>query len=81
MKLCAVAATRRTLEAAFTSRCKAQNAPILEELVRLRAKLAGLLGYKSWAAYVQDIRMAKTPETVTVFFFLFFSFFSFFSFF
>ena len=64
MELCSVSETRRTLEFAFNNRCKSENTPILEELVRLRAEQAEILGYPNHASYVLEIRMAKSPLTV-----------------
>jgi thimet oligopeptidase len=40
------------------------NVAVLEEAIRVRSEIAGLLGYDSWAAYVVEKRMAKTPENV-----------------
>ncbi|XP_022105541.1 thimet oligopeptidase-like isoform X1 [Acanthaster planci] len=59
--------TRRKLEFAFNSRCKEENTKIMEELVEIRQKLADLLGYPTHAAYILELRMAKTPETVSKF--------------
>ncbi|XP_033636592.1 thimet oligopeptidase-like isoform X3 [Asterias rubens] len=59
--------TRRKLELAFNSRCKEENTKIMEELVEIRQKLADLLGYPTHAAYILEMRMAKTPETVAKF--------------
>jgi len=36
--------------------------PIVLELAKIRAEKAALLGYPTWAAYVLDDQMAKTPE-------------------
>jgi len=36
----------------------------LEQLLTHRHDLAKLLGYKNWAAYAIEPRMAKTPEAV-----------------
>jgi thimet oligopeptidase len=43
------------------------NVKILEEGIKTRDQIAKTLGYKSWAAYVVEVRMAKTPEAVTAF--------------
>ncbi|CAG5132560.1 unnamed protein product, partial [Candidula unifasciata] len=59
--------TRKTIEIAFNSRCLKENTPILEELVRLRHEKAVLLGYKTHAQFVLEMRMAKNPETVAEF--------------
>ncbi|CAL1530338.1 unnamed protein product [Lymnaea stagnalis] len=59
--------TRRIMETAFNSRCLKENTPILEELVKLRHEKAQLLGYPTHAHFVLDMRMAKTPETVSEF--------------
>jgi thimet oligopeptidase len=67
MNLCSVPVTRQTLERAFHSICKETNGPILDELVTLRAELANLLGFKSWAEYITVVRMAKTPQAVNKF--------------
>ncbi|MBF6599126.1 MAG: Zn-dependent oligopeptidase [Dehalococcoidia bacterium] len=40
------------------------NVAVLEEAIRVRAEIAALLGYESWAAYVIEKRMAKRPEHV-----------------
>ncbi|MDD4604064.1 MAG: M3 family metallopeptidase [Bacteroidales bacterium] len=46
---------------------KNDNNGIVEKIVKLRAEKAQLLGYKSFAAYVIDDNMAKTPATVNDF--------------
>ncbi len=48
-------------------RCIDSNTPILSELISLRAEQAALLGYKTHAHYVLEIRMAKSPDTVAPF--------------
>ncbi|WP_115718375.1 M3 family metallopeptidase [Gallaecimonas mangrovi] len=48
-----------------TSAHRAQdNGPVLLKLVELRAEKAKLLGYPTWAAYVLEDQMAKTPDAV-----------------
>jgi len=67
MQLCKVSSTRQTMEKAFNSRCMDTNVEIIEELVRLRAQAAKLLGYASHAEYILDVRMAKDPTNVDTF--------------
>jgi thimet oligopeptidase len=43
------------------------NVKLLEEAISLRHKIAELLGYPSWAHYVLEVRMAKSPERVRSF--------------
>lgn len=43
------------------------NKKVVASIVKLRSRQAALLGYKSYAAYVIDDNMAKTPETVDAF--------------
>ncbi|MEA2689574.1 MAG: thimet oligopeptidase [Candidatus Eremiobacteraeota bacterium] len=59
--------TRRTLYATRFNQMAAKNDPIFEEVVATRAKIAHLLGYPNWAAFVLDRRMAKTPQKVDAF--------------
>jgi len=58
---------RRQLYMKYSNRAADQNMPILSEVLSLRQELAGLLGYKSYAAYAIEDRMAKTPERVEAF--------------
>jgi thimet oligopeptidase len=67
MRLCDVEATRVLLEYNFNSRCKAENTPILEELIRLRSEHATILSYKTHAHFALETRMAKSPDTVVPF--------------
>jgi peptidyl-dipeptidase Dcp len=46
---------------------KNDNKEIVAKIVKVRAQQAALLGYKSYAAYVIDDNMAKTPEAVDAF--------------
>lgn len=43
------------------------NLPILDRIIELRKKKAALLGYPTWANYVLEERMAKTPDRVKAF--------------
>ena len=43
------------------------NVLVLEEALSVRKQIAKLLGYKSWAEYILEIRMAKKPERVASF--------------
>jgi Zn-dependent oligopeptidase len=67
MKLCEVSSTRQQMERAFNSRNIETNVAILEELVVLRAELAEILGYKTHADKILDIRMAKSASNVKKF--------------
>jgi len=67
MQLCKVSSTRQTIEKAFNSRCIDTNVDIIEELIRLRAQVAKLLGFQTHADYVLDTRMAKNPTNVRTF--------------
>ena len=51
----------------FTNRGGDANVKLLEELLRLRGDQAKLLGYKTWADYILEERMAKDPKTVASF--------------
>ncbi|MGH2602857.1 MAG: M3 family metallopeptidase, partial [Dehalococcoidia bacterium] len=58
---------RRELQVKFFRKGGPENVALLEEAIGIRDQLARLLGYDSWAAYVLDERMAKTPEAVRAF--------------
>ncbi|MDX2110332.1 MAG: M3 family metallopeptidase [Verrucomicrobiota bacterium] len=59
---------RRKLFAAYTTRGELGNAAdtreIIAKMAALRAEQAQLLGYETWADFVLDERMAKTPARV-----------------
>ncbi len=38
------------------------NMDLLHEAIAIRDEIASILGYASWAAYVVEVKMAKTPE-------------------
>ena len=56
--------TREKLWRASAERAIAQNGPTLAKMAELRAQKASLLGYATWANYVLESQMAKTPEAV-----------------
>jgi thimet oligopeptidase len=60
------AAARKAYYVAYNNRAVA-NVPVLENAIRVRYRLARLLGYSSWAAYRLADRMAKTPQRVLTF--------------
>ena len=43
------------------------NLPLLAEAIAVRDEIATTLGYASWATYVTETKMAKTPETAAGF--------------
>jgi thimet oligopeptidase len=59
---------REELSFKFNSRAVAENRPILEEAVRLRARIADLFGQPSWAHHQLEERMAKEPTRVEDFY-------------
>ena len=62
---------RKKLWLAFNKRGfngdKNDNQDIIQKVVKLRHEKAKLLGYKTWAHYVLEERMAETPEKVMAF--------------
>ncbi len=52
--------TRLQLQTARDNLAKAENVPLLQQILVLRDTLAHKLGYKTWADYVIEIKMAKT---------------------
>ncbi len=59
---------RRQLYEAYLGQCAAgtefDNTQIINDIVRLRTEKARLMGFETYAAFVLDERMAKTPEAV-----------------
>jgi thimet oligopeptidase len=51
----------------YRQRAYPKNEDVLAQLIRKRHELAALLGYPTWAAYVTETKMARTPQTVTEF--------------
>ena len=57
---CTKEETRKKVELARDTRAKNTNLPIASKVIALRAQLAALLGYQSWADYQTETRMAKS---------------------
>lgn len=55
--------TRRLACEAYDRRLEI-NAPLLDKMLSLRRKIAGLLGYPTWADYITEVKMAKNSQTV-----------------
>ncbi len=55
---------RKTLYIKYLNRGNPKNADVLIKTIALRNQMANLLGYKTYAQYVIEERMAKTPNTV-----------------
>jgi thimet oligopeptidase len=53
-------ATRKKLYVAHDALAKEKNVPVVNQILALRNQTALRLGYKSWADYQAEIRMAKT---------------------
>lgn len=59
--------TRRKMKIARFSVAQEENTPILNEMVRLRQEIAGILGYSSWADFQIEPRMARTGARALAF--------------
>ena len=64
MENCSVRTTREIVWKAFNNRAVKENSSILEEAVQLRNEKALLFGFKTWAEYRLQNRMAKSPKNV-----------------
>jgi Zn-dependent oligopeptidase len=58
------AESRKKLEFIFNNRCSDKNVELMEKAIKIRGKIAKLLGYKNFADYALVDRMAKNSETV-----------------
>ncbi len=59
---------RRQMQHKFWNRAVTANKPLLEEAVRIRRRIAGLLGATTWAHYAMEVKMAQAPERVEEFY-------------
>lgn len=55
-------ATRQKLITEHDNLARAENIPLLEKILVLRDDIAKALGYKTWADYVTEVKMAKTAD-------------------
>jgi thimet oligopeptidase len=55
--------TRKSLETARDDLAREENIPLLQKILPLRDDIAHKLGYKSWADYATETRMAKNAAT------------------
>jgi len=59
--------TRLKFQTARDNLARAENVPLLEQILVTRDTLAHKLGYKTWADYVTEVRMAKNAAAATDF--------------
>ena len=59
--------TRKKLLVEYDNLARAGNIPLLEKILPLRDDIAKALGYKSWADYRTEVKMAKTAAWATDF--------------
>jgi thimet oligopeptidase len=64
---CSVEATRLAVETARGNLARQENVPLLEEILTLRYEIAHRLGYRSWADYQLETKMAKTAAVAIEF--------------
>ena len=59
---------RRDLERREFNQAREANEPLLAEALRIRRRIAELLGYPSWAHYAIEVKMADDPGAVRAFY-------------
>lgn len=64
MKYSESESARKKLYQKYNTRAADKNIEVLQNLLKARKELATLLGYKSFAEYQVEDRMAKRPETI-----------------
>lgn len=69
LKLCKNRDTRKNIYVAFSSKAKEKNIKIMSKVVKLRAELAKLLGYKNYADYINEVKMSVSADKVGEFLF------------
>ncbi len=68
MDYCESEATRQKVWTAYKRRGGVKNVGVLENILKLRAQITTLLGYKNTADYEIEVRMAKNSNTVLKFY-------------
>jgi thimet oligopeptidase len=51
----------------FMNRCREKNEPLLNKILKLRSELAKLLGYKTYADYVTEVKIIKNGDNAIKF--------------
>ncbi len=64
MKFSKSESARKKLYTLYNNRASEKNLTVLNDLIRVRTEIANLLGYKTFAEYQIEERMAKTPKAV-----------------
>ena len=59
--------TRKRLKIARSSRALEENRPIFSRILKIRARIAKILGFDHWADYRIEIKMAKNAATALAF--------------
>src|ERR1041384_1924141 len=59
--------TRKKLLVEHDNLAREENVPLLEKILPLRDNIAKKLGYKTWADYVIEVKMAKTAANAIAF--------------
>lgn len=67
MKQCNNEETRKQMYLAYSSRCATTNGPLFDEIVFLRDQLSRTLGYKCYADYNLEVKMAQNSQYVMTF--------------
>jgi len=65
---CEVESTRKKISIGFSRRAGMKNVAVLENMIKLRAEKAQLLGYPTTAAFETEIKMSKSPDAVLAFY-------------
>jgi thimet oligopeptidase len=58
---------RKRAATAFVNRGRPANAAVLDSLLQTREAVTRLLGYRDWATYQAETRMAGSPDTIRAF--------------